>query len=81
MNRTNTTSCYPQSPPVGGAHAPIWHWGDNGRAQHFVVADPARRAGLVLLTNECSGLALCEQIYVAVAGHSHAAFAWLKRSF
>ncbi len=66
---------------AGAAHATSWHWGDNGRAQHFVVADPARRAGLVLLTNDCAGLALCEQIYAAVAGHGHPAFGWLKRVF
>src|SRR5688500_2266577 len=32
-----------------GGREYLWHWGDNGDYKNFTIAEPARRAGLVVL--------------------------------
>ncbi len=55
----------------------IWHWGENGIFQNFVIADLQTRSGLVILTNSGRGMKLYEWIVRAAMGHNSVAFLWL----
>src|SRR5262245_14211123 len=39
-----------------GKDVSLWHWGDNGSFKCFVVADPARKSGVMMFTNSENGL-------------------------
>jgi CubicO group peptidase (beta-lactamase class C family) len=60
-----------------GGREYLWHWGDNGDYKNFTIAEPARRAGLVVLTNSSTGMRLCERVVNAATGHDHPAFLWV----
>lgn len=56
----------------------FWHWGDWGIYQHFAVAYPVERLGLVVLTNSGHGLELCEELVPIAVGGEHPAFRYLR---
>jgi hypothetical protein len=55
----------------------FWHWGDWGIYQHFALAYPVERIGLVVLTNSNHGLALCRELVPQALGGEHPAFRYL----
>jgi CubicO group peptidase (beta-lactamase class C family) len=56
----------------------IWHWGDNGSFKAFVIADPKRKAGVVLFANSAKGLEIAQPIVDEAMGEKSLAFEWLK---
>jgi CubicO group peptidase (beta-lactamase class C family) len=56
----------------------IWHWGANGSFRNFVLADPRRRRGIVVLTNSANGPKLYERIITNITGRDHPAFLWFQ---
>ena len=56
----------------------LWHWGDNGSFKCFVVANPARKSGVVMFTNSANGLAIAPAIVSDATGGEHLAFSWVK---
>jgi CubicO group peptidase (beta-lactamase class C family) len=56
----------------------FWHWGDWIIYQHFAVAYPKERVGLVVLTNSNHGLALCRELVPRALGGEHPAFTYLN---
>lgn len=56
----------------------IWHWGANGSFRNFVLADPRRRRGVVVLTNSANGPKLYERIITSITGRDHPAFLWFQ---
>jgi len=61
-----------------GNEESLWHWGDNGSFKCFVVANPTRKSGVVLLTNSENGLAIAPAIVRDATGSEHLAFSWVK---
>ena len=60
------------------AGALIFQWGENnGDTQAFVMADPVRRTGLVILTNSGNGLSIAPAIVERLLPGEHPAFAWM----
>jgi tetratricopeptide (TPR) repeat protein len=56
----------------------IFHWGENnGDVQAFVIGDPARRSGLVMLTNSGNGLSIAPALSARVFPGEHPAFQWM----
>lgn len=55
----------------------FWHWGDNGTFHSFVIGDPARRGGIVVLTNSNFGPKLYQRIITRYTAHDHPAFLWV----
>lgn len=55
----------------------FWHWGDNGTFHAFAIGDPARRTGLVVLTNSNFGPKVYQRIITHATGHDHPAFLWV----
>jgi len=56
----------------------LWHWGDNGSGFHcYVLGDPRRRSGVVVLTNSLGGHGIIPDVVTAAVGRRHPAFAWL----
>lgn len=56
----------------------IWHWGANGSFRNFVLADPERRRGVVVLVNSANGPKLYERIITSITGRDHPAFLWFQ---
>jgi CubicO group peptidase (beta-lactamase class C family) len=56
----------------------LWHWGDNGAFKCFVLADPARKSGMVMFTNSQNGLAIAPAIVREATGSEFPAFSWVK---
>lgn len=56
----------------------LWHWGANGSFRNFVLADPRRRRGVVVLTNSANGPKLYERIITSLTGRDHPAFLWFQ---
>jgi CubicO group peptidase (beta-lactamase class C family) len=56
----------------------IWHWGDNGVFKAFVMADPARKAGVVMFANGEDALNVAKPIIDTAMDTDSLAFAWLK---
>ncbi len=56
----------------------LWHWGANGSFRNFVLADPRRRRGVVVLTNSANGAKLYERIITSLTGRDHPAFLWFQ---
>lgn len=56
----------------------IWHWGANGSFRNFVLADPQRRRGVVVLVNSANGPKLYERIITSITGRDHPAFLWFQ---
>jgi predicted permease len=52
----------------------FWHWGDNGTYKAFTFGHPARRSGVVVLTNATTGHKLWQRVVAQVTGRDHAAF-------
>jgi CubicO group peptidase (beta-lactamase class C family) len=56
----------------------IFHWGENnGDTQAFVIGDPVRRNGLVMLTNSGNGLSIAPAITARMFPGEHPIFAWM----
>jgi CubicO group peptidase (beta-lactamase class C family) len=58
----------------------LWHWGDNGAFKCFVVADPAQKTAVVMLTDSENGLAIAPAVFREATGRAPLAFSsnWLK---
>ena len=56
----------------------LWHWGDNGDFKAFVMADPARKSGVVMFANGEDALNVAKPIIDTAIGTDSLAFAWLK---
>lgn len=56
----------------------LWHWGDNGSFKCFVVANPARKSGVMMFTNSENGLAIASAVVRDATGADHLAFGWIK---
>lgn len=54
----------------------FWHWGDNGNFKAFAFGNPARRSGVVVLTNAAMGHKLWQRIVAEATGRDHASFLW-----
>ncbi|MEW6212252.1 MAG: serine hydrolase domain-containing protein [Acidobacteriota bacterium] len=52
----------------------FWHWGDNGVFKAFMMGDPAKRSGVVVLTNAMNGHRVWQRIVASATGRDHAAF-------
>ncbi len=52
----------------------FWQWGWKDGYRNFVLADPDRGLGVVILTNGDEGLRICEEIVVTAIGGEHPAF-------
>lgn len=49
-------------------HRYFWHWGDNGSFKAYVIADDARKTGVVLFMNGAGGLAIAGDIAAMALG-------------
>lgn len=58
-----------------------WHWGDNPGYKGILLAYPAARLGLVLLTNGDNGLTLCEPLLRLTLGGEYPALSWLANFY
>ena len=56
----------------------LWHWGDNGAFKAFVMADPARKSGVVMFANGEDALSVAKPIIDTAIDTDSLAFAWLK---
>ncbi len=56
----------------------LWHWGDNGDFKAFVMADPARKSGVVIFANGEDALNVAKPIIDTAMDTDSLAFAWLK---
>jgi CubicO group peptidase (beta-lactamase class C family) len=56
----------------------LWHWGDNGDFKAFVMADPAKKSGVVMFANGADALKVAKPIIDTAIGTDSLAFAWLK---
>jgi CubicO group peptidase (beta-lactamase class C family) len=56
----------------------LWQWGANGSFRNFVLADPPRRRGVVVLTNSANGPKVYERIISSLTGSDHPAFLWFQ---
>ncbi len=56
----------------------LWHWGDNGDFKAFVMADPARKSGVVMFANGQDALNVAKPIIDTAMDTDSQAFAWLK---
>jgi CubicO group peptidase (beta-lactamase class C family) len=56
----------------------LWHWGDNGVFKAYVVAMPATKSGIVMLTNGENGLSIARQVVADALGGNQPAFSWLN---
>lgn len=56
----------------------LWHWGDNGAFKAFVMADPARKSGVVMFANGQDALDVAKPIIDTAIDTDSLAFAWLK---
>jgi CubicO group peptidase (beta-lactamase class C family) len=56
----------------------LWHSGDNGVFKAFVMADPARRSGVVMFANGQNALNVAKPIIDTAIGTDSKAFEWLK---
>jgi CubicO group peptidase (beta-lactamase class C family) len=61
-----------------GSETSLWHWGDNGSFKCFVIANPARKSGVVMFTNSENGLAIAPAIIREATGCSPLLFSWIK---
>lgn len=61
-----------------GNEVSLWHWGDNGSFKCFVVANPARKSGVMIFTNSENGLAIAPAVVRDATGADHLAFGWIK---
>jgi len=61
-----------------GKDVSLWHWGDNGSFKCFVVANPARKSGVMMFTNSENGLAIAPAVVRDATGADHLAFGWIK---
>jgi len=61
-----------------GNDVSLWHWGDNGSFKCFVVANPARKSGVMMFTNSENGLAIAPAVVRDATGADHLAFGWIK---
>lgn len=52
----------------------FWHWGDNGTFKAFMMGDPVKRSGVVVLTNAMNGHRVWQRIAAQATGSDHAAF-------
>jgi CubicO group peptidase (beta-lactamase class C family) len=56
----------------------LWHWGDNGVFKAFVMADTARKSGVVMFANGQDALNVAKPIIDTAIDTDSLAFAWLK---
>jgi CubicO group peptidase (beta-lactamase class C family) len=56
----------------------LWHWGDNGDFKAFVMADPARKSGVVMFANGEDALNVAKPIIDTAVDTDSLALAWLK---
>ncbi len=56
----------------------LWHWGDNGVFKAFVMADPARKSGVVIFANGQEALKVVKPVIDKAMDTDCRAFAWLK---
>jgi CubicO group peptidase (beta-lactamase class C family) len=56
----------------------LWHWGDNGVFKAFVMADPARKSGVVMFANGEDALNVAKPIIDTALETDSLAFGWLK---
>ena len=61
-----------------GKSVMLWHWGDNGVFKAFVIADPARKLGVVMFANGEDALNVAKPIIDTAIDTDSLAFAWLK---
>jgi CubicO group peptidase (beta-lactamase class C family) len=55
----------------------IWHWGDTGIAQCFVMGSVETQSGMVVLTNSDRGLKVCQPLFNESLGRECYPFLWL----
>jgi CubicO group peptidase (beta-lactamase class C family) len=55
----------------------FWHWGHNDGYRAFVIASPAQRLGLVLLSNSDNGMSLVRPLLASASGARQPALDWL----
>ncbi len=46
----------------------IWQWGDYDVFRNYIIAYPAKKTGVVYLTNSHNGLAVCSRVVAAAGG-------------
>lgn len=56
----------------------LWHWGDNGVFKAFVMADPAKKSGVVVFANGEDALTVAKPIIDTAMDTDSLAFEWLK---
>ena len=61
-----------------GSSELMWQWGANGSFRNFVLADPERHRGVVVLTNSANGPKVYERIISGLTGSDHPAFLWFQ---
>lgn len=61
-----------------GSDELLWQWGANGSFRNFVLADPQRHRGVVVLTNSANGPKVYERIISSLTGSDHPAFLWFQ---
>jgi len=49
-------------------HRYFWHWGDNGSFKAYVIADDARKTGVVMFMNGAGGLAIAGDVAALAMG-------------
>jgi CubicO group peptidase (beta-lactamase class C family) len=55
----------------------VWQWGDNLDYRNFVMVDPVKGDGIIMLTNSENGLSIAEELSGMVIGGAHPVFDWL----
>jgi CubicO group peptidase (beta-lactamase class C family) len=61
-----------------GKSKSLWHWGDNGAFKCFVVLNPARKSGMVMLANSQNGLSIAPAIVRDATGADPLVFSWIE---
>lgn len=55
----------------------FWHWGDNGTFRAFMLGEPARQWGIVILTNGFFGQRIWERVAREALNKEMASFLWV----
>jgi CubicO group peptidase (beta-lactamase class C family) len=61
-----------------GERTMFWHWGDNGNAKAFVIADPRSRSAVMYFANSQNGIAIANGIVAKVFPGEQGALAWIR---
>lgn len=58
--------------------ASFWHWGDNGDAKAFIVANESQKLGVVVFANSANGLSIMREIVAIAVGGTQPGLNWLN---